>query len=92
MEIPVGLRLPRSGGCPEAHHLAHERAAALRAAVARLPTRCTRLLAALLDDPSADYAALAATLDMPRGSIGPTRSRCLECLRRRLNPDIWLRP
>ncbi|SEM33037.1 sigma-70 family RNA polymerase sigma factor [Streptacidiphilus jiangxiensis] len=88
MEIPVGLRLPRPGGCPEARHLARERATALRAAVARLPTRCARLMAAQLDDPGADYGSLAETLNIPRGSIGPTRSRCLACLRRMLNPDI----
>ncbi|WP_052440915.1 RNA polymerase sigma factor [Streptacidiphilus anmyonensis] len=87
-EIPAGLRLPRTGGCPETHHLAQERAARLRAAVSRLPARCGALFAALLDDPTADYAALAARLGIPRGSIGPTRSRCLECLRRRLGPDI----
>jgi DNA-directed RNA polymerase specialized sigma24 family protein len=88
MEIPVGLRVPRPGGCPEARHLARERAAALRAAVARLPDRCARMVTELLEDPGTDYATLAATLNIPRGSIGPTRSRCLECLRRRLNPDI----
>ncbi|WP_052434383.1 hypothetical protein [Streptacidiphilus melanogenes] len=87
-EIPAGLRLPRTAVCPETHHLARERAARLRAAVARLPARCGALLAALLDDPTADYSTLAARLGTPRGSIGPTRSHCLECLRRRLGPDI----
>lgn len=66
--------------------LARERAAEVRAAVARLPARCAVLVSALLDEPTADYRALAALLEMPRGSIGPTRSRCLGCLRRRLGP------
>jgi hypothetical protein len=32
-------------------------------------------------DPAPSYAELAAALDMPIGSIGPTRARCLENLR-----------
>ena len=31
-----------------------------------------------------DYTAIAADLDMPIGSIGPTRGRCLDKLRREL--------
>ena len=31
------------------------------------------------------YAEVAAALDMPIGSIGPTRARCLERLRRLLD-------
>jgi DNA-directed RNA polymerase specialized sigma24 family protein len=33
-------------------------------------------------DPVPSYAELAAALGMPVGSIGPTRARCLACLRR----------
>ncbi|MFC9327680.1 RNA polymerase sigma factor [Kitasatospora sp. NPDC057015] len=54
---------------------------ALWAAVAALPGRCPRLLAVLADAPELTYRDLAALLGMPRGSIGPTRSRCLACLR-----------
>ncbi|MEZ0068767.1 DNA-directed RNA polymerase specialized sigma24 family protein [Streptacidiphilus sp. MAP12-20] len=85
-EIPSGLRLPRPAPCPETLLLERERTAELRAAVARLPARCATLLGALLDEPPTDYAELAARLHMPRGSLGPTRSRCLSCLRRRLAP------
>lgn len=88
LEIPAGLRLPRAAVCPETRALTRERASQLRAAVARLPARCASLLTALLDDPAADYPTLAARLGIPRGSIGPTRSHCLSCLRRRLGPDI----
>jgi RNA polymerase sigma factor (sigma-70 family) len=59
-----------------------ERNAALRAAFAELPTRCQQLLAMLLGDPPHSYAAIAAALDMPIGSIGPQRARCLERMRR----------
>ncbi|UFU01954.1 sigma-70 family RNA polymerase sigma factor [Ruania suaedae] len=50
-------------------------------AVAQLSQRCQRLLrvAAFLDRPN--YRQLAGELDMPMGSIGPTRSRCLARLR-----------
>jgi DNA-directed RNA polymerase specialized sigma24 family protein len=32
-------------------------------------------------DPSPSYQQVAAAMDMPIGSIGPTRGRCLERLR-----------
>ncbi|MHA6764512.1 RNA polymerase sigma factor [Streptacidiphilus sp. PAMC 29251] len=69
---------------PEPLALAAEQARELRAAVARLPSRCPALLAALLESPAFSYRELAEELSMPRGSIGPTRSRCLDCLRRLL--------
>jgi RNA polymerase sigma factor (sigma-70 family) len=54
-------------------------------ALLRLDGRCRELVEALYlrpDEPS--YAQIAADLGMPIGSIGPTRSRCLERLRRLL--------
>jgi RNA polymerase sigma factor (sigma-70 family) len=62
--------------------LTAERNASLRAAFAALPPRCRHLLALLLSDPPPSYAEIAATLDIPVGSIGPQRGRCLERLRR----------
>ena len=59
-----------------------ERNAALRAAFAELPPRCQRLLAMLTSDPPSSYAEISATLQIPMGSIGPQRARCLERLRR----------
>lgn len=54
---------------------------ALWGAVGQLNERCQRLLrvAAFLDRPN--YAQLAEELNMPVGSIGPTRGRCLAKLR-----------
>ena len=49
-----------------------------------LPEQCFRLLRSLLAVPSPSYAEVAAALDMPIGSIGPTRMRCLRQLRRAL--------
>jgi hypothetical protein len=43
---------------------------------------CRRLLRVLMADPPPSYAEVAVALDMPIGSIGPTRARCLANLRR----------
>lgn len=56
--------------------VAAEERAALREAFARLPERCRRLLA-LVVDPSVDYDEICVQMSMPKGSIGPTRGRCL---------------
>ncbi|GGO82629.1 hypothetical protein GCM10012280_09680 [Wenjunlia tyrosinilytica] len=57
---------------------------AVRDAVPRLPGRCPLLLAGLLARPAPTYRELAAELGISQGSIGPLRSRCVECLRRLL--------
>lgn len=61
-----------------------ERRAALWEAFRSLPPHCQRLLRFLMAEPEPTYADVTAALDMPLGSIGPTRRRCLEHLRRRL--------
>jgi RNA polymerase sigma factor (sigma-70 family) len=66
-----------------------ERRAAVRRAVAGLPPRRRRLLETMLDHPDLDYDQLATRLSMPRGSIGPTRQRCLDELRRRRELTEW---
>ncbi|MCW2765918.1 MAG: sigma-70 region 2 domain protein [Nocardioides sp.] len=53
----------------------------LWAAVDALPGRCRRLLRIVAFEDRPDYASLASDLDMPIGSIGPTRGRCLAKLR-----------
>ena len=62
--------------------LAAERHAALREALAGLSPCCQQLIAALTEDPPVPYAQISATLGIPVGSIGPTRRRCLDRLRR----------
>ena len=59
-----------------------ERDAALRAAFAELPSGCHELLSMLMSDPPPGYARVSAALGIPMGSIGPTRSRCLDKIRR----------
>lgn len=55
----------------------------LRRAFDALEERCRTLLAALYrEDPPPAYDTLAARLGMPLGSVGPTRARCLDKLRR----------
>jgi RNA polymerase sigma factor (sigma-70 family) len=62
-----------------------EAQALMRLALASLPEGCRQLLAALYyDDPAPDYAAISRRLGMPVGSIGPTRARCIDKLRRKL--------
>ncbi|MFI7587574.1 RNA polymerase sigma factor [Spongisporangium articulatum] len=59
-----------------------ERFDALRAAFAALGDRCRALLALLMRDPAPGYEQIGVELGMPVGSIGPTRARCLDSLRR----------
>ena len=47
-----------------------------------LPPRCQRLITLLTADPPVPYAEISARLGIPVGSIGPTRRRCLDKLRR----------
>jgi len=57
----------------------------LRQALAAMPTRCRALLEALYyEDPRPAYAEIARKLRMPVGSLGPTRARCFDQLRRRV--------
>jgi RNA polymerase sigma factor (sigma-70 family) len=67
---------------PDARPIAEERDAVLRAAWGRLKPRCQELLSLLVTDDPMGYKDLSQLLNMPVGSIGPTRARCLEHLRR----------
>lgn len=49
--------------------------------VRELSERCQRLLRVVAFSERPDYAGLADSLQMPVGSIGPTRARCLTKLR-----------
>jgi RNA polymerase sigma factor (sigma-70 family) len=60
---------------------AAERRTALATALERLPSRDRALLALLVAEPARSYAEISDWLDMPIGSIGPTRARCLARLR-----------
>ena len=62
--------------------LVAERHAALRQAVSDLPGGCRELITLLTADPPLSYSEISARLGIPIGSIGPSRSRCLDRLRR----------
>jgi RNA polymerase sigma factor (sigma-70 family) len=58
--------------------------------ISQLPERCRALLRVIAFADRPDYADLAKALDMPQGSIGPTRGRCLAKLRLSLaNDPSW---
>ena len=69
-------------GTAEQEVLAAERHAALREAFADLPPEGQQLIALLTADPPVPYAEISARLGIPVGSIGPTRRRCLDRMRR----------
>jgi RNA polymerase sigma factor (sigma-70 family) len=62
--------------------LVAERHAALREAFRDLPPYGQQLILLLIEDPPVPYAEISARLGIPIGSIGPTRRRCLDKLRR----------
>jgi len=61
--------------------LEDERDVELWASFAKLPERCQQLLRVLMACDRPVYAEVSAAFDMPIGSIGPTRMRCLARLR-----------
>lgn len=81
-------RLGDPGPSPEALFLESERRELLRNGLAKLGVRCRRLLRVLATTPPPSYAEVSDALGIPVGSIGPTRARCLENLRRVLATDF----
>jgi len=66
---------------PDGPLLEAEEHSILAIAFGRLAERCQRLLRLLMIDPPPQYSDVAAALEIPIGSIGPTRARCLERLK-----------
>jgi len=61
----------------------------VRDAVARLPARCRELLERLyFSEATPSYDDLAKIIGVPRGSLGPTRKRCLARMREHLEPLV----
>jgi len=71
-------------GDPEAALVAEQDRTDLWQAFSTLSERCRNLLRVVAVTPLESYAAVAEALGMRVGSIGPTRSRCLEHLKRAL--------
>ncbi len=87
-------RMVLQADVPEQHNsaesddrlLSGELLVALRAAFLHLSPKCQELLRLLTADPPLSYAEISTLIDIPIGSIGVTRQRCLEKLR--ATPEI----
>jgi RNA polymerase sigma factor (sigma-70 family) len=67
---------------PDSRLLESERRVAVRTAVTALPRRDRALLTLLYSEAEPSYADIGRSMRMPVGSIGPTRGRVLDRLRR----------
>ena len=86
-EVPDGLfeaEVSPNATCPEAVVLSRETRGMVQQAVEQLPQRRRVLVRALFADDDVHYADISQALDLPPGSIGPTRGRVLRSLRRTL--------
>ena len=61
--------------------------AVVRRTVRALPPRHRQLLERITQDDRPNYASISTAMQMPIGSIGPTRRRSLERMRRLLADD-----
>ena len=77
------FRLPAQDS-PEATVVLDDEQKTLWSALSRLNERCQQLLRIVATEQRPDYTRIAADLQMPVGSIGPTRGRCLDKLRAEL--------
>jgi RNA polymerase sigma factor (sigma-70 family) len=73
---------------PEETERAAERRTAVRAALTALPPKQRTLLRLLHSEREPSYDAISAELGMPIGSIGPTRGRALERLRKEIHMPL----
>jgi RNA polymerase sigma factor (sigma-70 family) len=79
--------LPSELPQPDERLTADERFATLWRHFGKLSDRCRALLRVIAHADRPDYASIAKAMDMPHGSIGPTRGRCLAKLREMLLAD-----
>jgi RNA polymerase sigma factor (sigma-70 family) len=84
----IDLRESSAPG-PEAEAVRAGTADALWHAVSTLSPRCQQLLRIVAFAERPNYAAVSRTLQIPMGSIGPTRARCLVKLRAVLESRGW---
>lgn len=79
--------IPDSAPDPSERVESNERDRVLWRHFQRLPERCRTLLRIVAQVERPDYSMVAEAMEMPRGSIGPTRGRCLAKLRELLLAD-----
>ncbi|MCP2164867.1 RNA polymerase sigma factor [Goodfellowiella coeruleoviolacea] len=87
LSAELAEQLPTESWLPEDEAVRVDRDKRLWAAFSRLTHRCQELLRLTVFNGRADYRAVAESLAMPRGSIGPTRGRCLDSLRAQLDSE-----
>ena len=88
---PIDIQEPVIDGIEDGLVRDTENEAVRRAFLAQ-PEKCRKLLAYVAAADRPDYDDIAETLGMKRGSIGPTRGRCLSKLRKTLLADpAWSR-
>lgn len=86
-------RLADPGPGPAEGLLTDERDRVLWRHFQALSERCRRLLRIVAEVDRPDYGVIAEAMEMPHGSIGPTRGRCLAKLRQLLQDDpAWSLP
>lgn len=85
-DVALG-QLPDTRPPPDEQLLESDRRSRLWMAVDQLPARCRTLLRIVAFSSRPDYSAVGRALNMPEGSIGPTRGRCLAKLRKLLVAD-----
>ena len=71
---------------PDERFLAKQRERALTEAIEELTEPCRTLIRLCLVDPPLQYDELAVLMDVPPGTIGPRRRRCLRRLEHSLGP------
>jgi RNA polymerase sigma factor (sigma-70 family) len=77
--------VPSTLPAPEAEALRTERDRRIWRAFGKLPQRCQELLRLTVLAGRTEYRLVAEALQMPRGSIGPNRGRCLKTMRELLD-------
>lgn len=99
-QVPIGfvedaalaqsLAPPSPVSPPDQTRLELEQAQQAQEAMGALSERCRRLLSYFFyEDPVPDYNEIARREGVPVGSLGPTRARCLEKMRRYFSERGW---
>ena len=78
------LERPDGAEGPEGKAIRSCAAARMWQAFAQLSQGCQQLLRVVAVAPEASYAQVSKALGLPRGTIGPRKSRCLRTLRERM--------
>lgn len=91
VELDESLPVADTRPLPDEEFDAMERRARLESALSRLDERCRSLLTALFLAPETrSYDQIAADLGVPKNSMGPVRSRCLDKLSKLVRDEGWI--